>query len=110
MIVFGFAFHSGEYTAVGNLGIAVYGTSPSEPGSVEWFLKTSGIPRMILDLRKVSEAEKGSRWLMKELDFRSIGAMAMDYAFSPRKITDEFDALIYFEKTTPSGCFQSRNR
>jgi erythromycin esterase len=110
MIVFGFAFHSGEYTAVGKNGIAVYGTSPSEPGSVEWFLKSSGIPRMILDLRAVSEAEKGSRWLMQELDFRSIGAMALDYAFSPRKITGEFDALVYFEKTTPSDCFRSRNR
>ncbi len=110
MIVFGFAFHSGEYTAVGNKGIAVYGTSPSEPGSVEWFFKSSGIPRLILDLREASKGDKGAGWLMQELDFRSIGAMAMDYAFSPHRITQEFDALIYFEKTTPSDCFRSRGR
>jgi erythromycin esterase len=110
MIVFGFAFHEGEYTAVGKNGINVYGTSPSEPGSVEWFLKSSGIPQLVLDLREACEEDKGASWLMQELDFRSIGAMAMDYAFSPRRITQEFDALIFFEKTTPSGCFRSRNR
>ena len=110
MIVFGFAFHEGEYTAVGKNGISVYGTSPSEPGSVEWFLKSSGIPRMILNLRGESIRSKGSEWLSEELDFRSIGAMAVDYAFSPRKITEEFDALIYFEKTTPSDCFRSQKR
>ena len=110
MIVFGFAFHSGEYTAVGNKGIAVYSTSPSEPGSVEWFFKSSGIPRLILDLREVSRGGKGAAWLMQELDFRSIGAMAMEHAFSPRTITKEFDVLIYFERTTPSNCFRSQNR
>ena len=110
MIVFGFAFHEGEYTAVGKNGINVYGTSPSEPGSVEWFLKSSGIPQMVLDLREASQGAKGSEWLFQRLDFRSIGAMALDYAFSPRKVTEEFDALIYFEKTTPSDCFRSRSR
>lgn len=110
MIVFGFAFHEGEYTAVGKNGIAVYGTFPSEPGSVEWFLKSSGVPRLILDLRQVQRGEKGAEWLSKDLDFRSIGAMAMDYAFSPRRITEEFDALIYFEKTTPSDCFRSKKQ
>jgi erythromycin esterase len=110
MIVFGFAFHEGEYTAVGNNGINVYDTSPSEPGSVEWFLKSSGIPRLILDLREASSGDKGAGWLMQELDFRSIGAMALAYAFSPRRITEEFDALIYFEKTTPSDYFRSRKR
>lgn len=110
MIVFGFAFHAGEYTAVGSRGIAVYSTSPSEPGSVEWFFKSSGIARLILDLRKASAEEKGAAWLMEELDFRSIGAMAMDYAFSPRRIAQEFDALIYIENTTPSDCFRSKGR
>lgn len=110
MIVFGFAFHEGEYTAVGKNGINVYGTSPSEPGSVEWFFRSTEIPRLILDLRDVSGKEKGAGWLLQELDFRSIGAMALDYAFSPRRITEEFDALIYFEKTTPSDCFRSRKR
>jgi len=110
MIVFGFAFHEGEYTARGKKGINTYGTSPSEPGSVEWFLKSSGIPNLILDLGKAAKGEPGSQWLNRQLDFRSIGAAAMDYAFSKRDITREFDALIYFEKSTPSYCFRSKAR
>jgi erythromycin esterase len=110
MIVFGFAFHEGKYTAVGQNGISVYDTSVSEPGSVEWFLKSSGIPKMILNLRTTSQSKKGVKWLNQELDFRSIGSMAIEYAFSPRKITEEFDVLVYFEKTSPSDCFRSRNR
>ncbi len=106
MIVFAFAFHQGTYTAWGKKGINIYGTSPSEPGSVEWFLKSSGIPNLILDLRKTSNQEAGSQWLNRELNFRSIGAVALENAFSKRKVTRAFDALIYFEKSTPSQCFR----
>ena len=109
MIVFAFAFHEGEYTARGKEGINRYGTSPSEPGTVEWFLKSSGIPNFILDLRKADKGEPGSRWLNRKLDFRSsLGAAAMDYAFAKRDISREFDALIYIEKSTPSDCFNSK--
>jgi erythromycin esterase len=107
MIVFGFAFHEGEYTAFGKNSINTYSTTKSEPGSLEWFFKSSGIPNLILDLREALKGEEGAKWLNRELDFRSIGAMALDYAFSPRKIINEFDAIIYFEKTTPSDCFRS---
>lgn len=105
-IVFGFAFHGGQYTAVGPRGIGVYGTSLSEPGSVEWFFKQSGLAQFFLDLRKADEAVKGSRWLFRELDFRSIGAMAMDYAFAPHMVRHEYDVLVYFENTTASECFR----
>jgi erythromycin esterase len=107
-MVFGFAFHSGEYTAVGPKGISAYGTSISEPGSVEWFLKQSGLKQFILDLRLADEAQKGSRWLFRELDFRNIGAMASDYAFAPRKVREEYDVLAFFENTTASDCFRAR--
>lgn len=106
MIVFGFAFHQGTYTAVGENGISVYDTSPSEPGSVEWFFKSTGMPRFILDLRTVSEGEPGSQWLKQSWDFRSIGALAMDYGFSSRVVIKDYDAIIYIENSTPSGCFR----
>ena len=61
----------------------------------------TGHPRFILDLRNVSGSHL-SNWLNRELDFRSIGAMAMEYAFYPTAVADEFDFLIYFEKTTPT--------
>lgn len=108
MVVFGFAFHEGDYTAVGKNGINTYSTSKSEPGSVEWFLKSSGIPNFILDIRGALKGEPGAQWLNQELLFRSIGAMAVDNAFSLRNVTEDFDAIIFFEKTTPSHCFRSK--
>ena len=110
MIVFGFAFHEGEYTARGSNDINTYTTSSSEPGSVEWFLKESGIPNLIIDLRKAAKGEPGSKCLTRELDFRNIGALAMDYAFKKYTITNDFDVLIFFEKSTPTDCFRSKSR
>ncbi len=106
-VVFGFAFHTGRYTAVGPQGIRAYGTSASEPGSVEWFFKQSGAAPFILDLRLAGEAKKGAGWLFREMDFRNIGAMASDYAFSPHRVLEEFDVLIFFENTTASDCFRT---
>jgi erythromycin esterase len=110
MMVFGFAFHEGEYTARGNNGINTYSTSKSEPGSVEWYLKSTGIPHFIIDIRGALKGEPGAQWLNRDLQFRSIGALAMDHAFSMRNLTKEFDAIIFFEKTTPSDCFRSKKR
>lgn len=110
MIVFGFAFHEGEYTAVGKKGIATYTTSASTPGSIEWFFKQTGVPNLILDIRNTAMGEPGTEWLTGQLESRNIGAMAMDYAFRRVDITTHFDALIYFEKSTPSDCYRSRSR
>lgn len=104
--IIGFAFHEGTYTAWGKKGLGVYGTSPSEPGSLEYYFKSTGIPNMILDLHKASLKVPESDWLNGKLNFRSIGARAMDYAFSKQNITGRFDALVYFEKSTPSDCFE----
>lgn len=101
MVVFGFAFHEGNYTAVGKNGLGVYGTSFSQPGSIEFAFHKTGLPRFILDLRSLSTSPL-SNWLNKNLDMRSIGAMAMDYAFYNTIVSKEFDAIIYFDNTTPS--------
>ena len=100
--IFGFAFHEGEYTAVGSDGLGTYGTTSSEAGSVEWVFHKSGIPRFVLDLRRASEESPHSGWLTQELDFRSIGAVAVEFAFFPTVVTDMFDALIFFSESTPS--------
>lgn len=102
MRVFGFAFHEGEYTAVGKDGLGTYGTSSSEAGSVEWALHESGMARFVLDLRSASPESPRSGWLTGTLDFRSIGAMAVEYAFFGGVVTDMFDALIFFDESHPS--------
>lgn len=109
MVVMGFCFNKGEYTATGQKGLAAYSTSPSEPGSIEWMMHRLNYPRLFLDLRKIKNSPL-SDLFNSELEFRSIGAMARDYAFYKTVITDDFDILIYFENTTPSECFGFTNR
>ncbi|MFA7420678.1 MAG: erythromycin esterase family protein [Melioribacteraceae bacterium] len=104
MVVMGFCFHEGNYTALGKNKLSVYSTSISEPGSLEWMMHGLNVPMSFLDLRKVKNSPL-SKLFESEIEFRSIGALAMDYAFNRTKILDEFDALIYFDKTNPSKCF-----
>lgn len=105
-IVLGFAFHQGYYTARGKNGINTYTTSKSQPGSVEWYFKSTGIPAFILDLSGAKTGVQEAQWLNNEMEFRVIGAVAMPYAFSATTVTEEFDVLIYFDKTTPTDCFR----
>lgn len=107
-VIVGFAFHEGTYTAVGSKGLDVYGTSPSEPGSVEWYLHETGIPNLILDLSAADKKHPYTKWMTQKMDFRSIGAAAIDYAFNKRVITESFDLLIFSEKSTPTYCFRRK--
>jgi erythromycin esterase len=103
MFVMGFCFTEGSYTAVEKgRGVGRSGTSAARPGSAEWAFLQTGQPRLIVDLRTAQPGSAESGWVSKPLDLRSIGAMAMDEAFSQKVLTDEFDALIYFETSTPS--------
>lgn len=101
MVVFGFLFGEGKYTANGKNGLSSYGTSLPEPGCIEYAFQKTSIPQFILDLRNISYSSF-SKWLNEEMYFRSIGAMAMDYAFYKTVLPKQFDAVIYFDKTTPS--------
>lgn len=102
MIVFGFCFHEGTYTAVGNSGLSTYGTSPSDVGSVEWAFHRTGFPRFMLDLRLATPDDTNSAWLTEPIDFRSIGALAMSDAFYQTNVVDDYDVLIFFNHTNPS--------
>lgn len=101
IFVFGLLFGEGNYTARGQDGLGSYGTSLPEPGSYEDAFRKTGIQRFILDFRNIAYSPF-SRWLNEEMNFRSIGAMAMDYAFFRTVLPRQFDAVIYFDKTTPS--------
>lgn len=101
-VVLGFAFHEGDYTAVGSRGLATYPASVSFPGSVEYVFHQTGMPQFAIDLRKASRSDPASAWLLGEMEFRSIGAMAVDGFYVTRTLTGMYDALIYFDRTTPS--------
>ncbi len=103
MVVFGFFFHEGKYTAVkrGESGWT-WGTSDSAVGSVEWAFHRVGKPRLVLDLRQAIPGSESSGWVHEILEYRSIGSMALDHAFHPGIMADHFDALVFFETSTPS--------
>lgn len=104
IIVFGFSFYEGVYTAVGKNGIDVYTTSLPQEDCLEWLFHKTMNNHFILDLRKFSNTPV--EYLQKDrINFRSIGALAMEEAFYPTIISEEYDALIYFKKTTATECF-----
>ena len=99
MRVVGFALGEGHYTAVGPRGLATYAAEAPLPGSVESVLRATGIPRLALDLRLAANSPD-ARWLAEPHDFRSIGSMALDRAFTPTPVARRFDVLVYFDQTT----------
>ncbi len=105
-VVLGFAAHQGRYTAVGQgAGLGTHNMPASQPGSVEYYAHASGLPRMIIDLRRASKDNPSSAWLTRPLNHRSIGAMAHNMSY-PSVLPDEYDALIAFDDTTASKCFR----
>jgi erythromycin esterase len=97
---FGFAFHEGRYNANAGNGRSAWDASVSYPGSVEYVLHQSGIPRFILDLHAATG--KPGAWLRQGLDWRNIGSVRID-GFGPNaRLGSQFDALIFFDRTTPT--------
>jgi erythromycin esterase len=108
-ISIGFAFHSGTYTARGIKDINTYNTSPSQLGSIEWFLHTIGKERIALDLRKVPGGPLQPVFSITS-DFRSIRTLPLEDAFNATRILNDFDAIIYFDTTTPTGSFRKSTK
>ncbi len=103
MVVLGFAFHEGTYTATKRgEGLGAWGTSPSRPGTAEWAFHQTGQPRLVLDLRTAVPGSAESGWVSELVDMRSIGSMAIPDAFRQVNLAESYDALIYFETSTPS--------
>jgi len=103
MVVFGFTFDEGKYTAwKRNEGLGTWGTGPTREGSVEWAFRLTGMPRLMLDLRQAISGSAESGWLFESVEYRSIGAGAMEEAFTRGVLTDHFDVLIHFAQTHPS--------
>jgi erythromycin esterase len=104
--VLGFAAHEGRYTAVlRGTGLGTHPLHASLPGSIEYYGHCSGLSRMIIDLHRASKDDQASAWLTKGLQHRSIGALAQDASYSA-VLTDEYDALIFFDNTSASACFR----
>jgi len=105
----GFAFHEGSYIASDRSGLHVFPAMPSQPGSLEWALHRTGLPRLALDLHQASSEDSASAWLTRELDFRNIGALPVPHGFYRTNVAHDFDTVIYFDRTTPTRPLLSRS-
>jgi erythromycin esterase-like protein len=100
MVIFGFAFHEGRYSAlVEGDRPGANDAKPSAPGSLEWACHSTGIPRFTLDLRSAAGDAGASAWLARPLPMRSFAFRAIPDTIAVAKY---FDALIFFDHTTPS--------
>jgi erythromycin esterase-like protein len=97
-----FAARRGEYYAMSQGSERIHDLQPPPPESIESFFSATGRERLILDLRKAQDGREESAWLTERRPFRSIGAMAMEQQFFPVKLSEQYDALIYFDQTAPA--------
>jgi len=105
IISIGFAFYEGQYTARGGEGfkLGVFDARLPKPGSLEWIMHKTGFEMFIIDLR-MEPGQLKPYWLTKQFDFRAIGSVVQyPTEFFPKIITEEFDALIYFDQTSPTA-------
>jgi erythromycin esterase-like protein len=100
-VVVGFASNRGEYTAVGRgTGLGRHPLKAAAAGSYEYVFARAGISRFILDLRTARASDAASGWLSTPMQFRSIGAMAMDQQFHTADLPKLFDLMVFLDETT----------
>ncbi len=107
MVVLGFTCHQGRYTAYSwpRYEIKDFPIDPSVAGSLEWRLHELGLPALLLDLRGVSKDLPASAWLSKPVGFRDIGSLEAPEQFSTRRVAQDFDAIVFMDRTSPSRTF-----
>lgn len=96
----GFFFYQGQYNAVKpGAGVTVNTADPAYPASIGGVFHQLGLPRFILDLRKVAD-NPASAWLADLHDFRVYGAVAESgyVVFSFIALAHAFDAVIFFDR------------
>lgn len=105
-VVFGQIFHQGSYNAqtVGTTPVSIQASpaTTSFPGTVEYVFHSTGMPWFILDLRKATPGDPGSGWLLGTVQYRTIGAAVADGFFISNRLAQDYDALIFFDQSTPS--------
>ncbi len=99
----GFMVGEGNYTAWGEQSW-VHDLTIPYTGTYEYYFRKTGIPVMMLDLRKANN-NNDCAFLKEEHLLRSIGAAPMENQFSESELNKLFDVVIYIDKTTHSEMF-----
>jgi erythromycin esterase len=101
-VALGSFFHAGVYTAVNSTSLGPNVAVASFPGSLEYMFHQTRIPRQILNLHLAQPSDPASSWLFGSFWDRMIGAVAEPGFALDSALTQEFDAIVYFDQTTPS--------
>lgn len=113
LVAVGFTFHDGAFNAIDYdaetntyAGLRSHPAGPTVKNSIEEYLHSAQLPRLILDFRQIT-AESPTSWLHNPHWLRFVGA-TYDRASEPKDnayvvvLPEAFDVLIYFDETRPS--------
>lgn len=99
----GFTFGAGNYHAINSKSKELSIQDAKEPphDSYEYFFEKLGVRAFILDLRPIKKdnPELG-KWLLKNRKFRRIGSIKPAVEFTDTNLSEDFDIIIYIEKST----------
>jgi len=115
-VAIGFSFFEGEFSAIPwdlETGTPnepyipdAQTAGPAVPNSFEWFAHQTGAPEFILNLRDIDKQDAIGRWINEALLRRWVGccydATASSRYFREAVLSDEFDALIFVDRSSPA--------
>jgi erythromycin esterase len=95
-------FGEGGYNAISQEGLGVNQAVPAYPGTLEYVLHSTGMSSFLLDMRKVAADDPNAAWMLGDMEFRDIGAVAsVDFSQTGTLLWD-WDVIVYFDRVTPS--------
>lgn len=104
----GFTFYEGSYTAIGDKGITAYEAQTAHLGTYEYYYHKMDCSMFILDLRKVRDSKRENvKWLNSKLQMRTTGALKTENEFNETDVTNDYDLIIFINKSTPSRLLRS---
>jgi len=101
-VALGSFFNAGVCNAVNSTSLGPNVAVESFPGSMEYVFHQTRIPRQILNLHLAQPTDPASSWLFGTFWDRMIGALAEPGFSLDSALTEEFDAIVFFDQTTPS--------
>jgi erythromycin esterase-like protein len=104
LVNFGFAFNEGSFRAVEpGKGLRDFTVEPADEGTLDQTLAKVGIPVFAIDLRRAPKEGPVAEWFNEPHPAKSIGAVYSDATaqnYWNVTATDDFDVLLFVEKTT----------
>ncbi|MFK7979634.1 MAG: erythromycin esterase family protein [Saprospiraceae bacterium] len=100
-IAVGIVFYEGEYTAWNEKSLKVNIAQKPPQHSIEYYLKKLSKNHLIVNLTSLRK-DKFCIDPFKEIKIRTIGAQAKEFQFQEKQILDNFDYLIFIDKSVAS--------